>query len=879
MLYLFVTTIWPYLVRYVAVSYRLYRKDSRGQTRAEALGLRKRELVVVDYFDHCQIIWMVFLRLLVVAHILRLCDALISAKAVLWGVGAAMVAEQVYRTVGRKDRPASSRWTLVVKMLVSLVLGIMFDSFSTLIGCWVWVQSLYVAFADHLPTHNSDHEQVTVFLAGVSLSSCFSILLLLLNQCDSICGAVAIDVGIFTAAAALAGALVSGYRWRPFIRLQQLVLYAAKLLLIWSNATVRYIVKSRQKSPPQVTATVRETTEAPPPDSAYQYSPLTREEIRLLRLLPGRGSDPIRCKIHVVPLESAPAYEAMSYRWMSNELTHSVLVCGNGQGKHLVVTASAHAALTKLRSRWCQRELWIDGLCIDQTNKDEKESQVRLMGKVFARAWRVEAYLGASETGATVQAHLARLRYLKLCREMSFEQIRDATYGSDGWTALSDFFRKSWFQRVWIIQEAALSQELHLHYGDVCIDWELILQVINTLIHPVIKPLYNVNGSYTGPGKGDIFRGLEGVCAMIDLQGLLETSSDLTLGTALKCALRFDCGDKRDKIYGLLSLIGEPGVEPDYHADYRTVYRETMSKILRQDATLEALCFAGHGKREPVPGLPSWVSDWDHDSRTGLYKQTYTAKAGQAAAVVFDAFRPLSISIEGWKRDTVKLLGEILKHSENASESDINRVRREWHESARDMAKKHGTNYPETERLEVYIRTVLGDRLPDVDARPPTPDECMELYNSVTHVFSHFDAAGRESKMLDRYYRLRELVRQAQLSQGLLEPEESREAPLEIQAMEERLKRVFDSANNASRFQVASSHLPQNRFCITKEGRTAVVPPKTQEGDIVCVFKGASMPFLLRPQGAAFELIGCCYVHGLMELGWVEDKPETFRLV
>lgn len=105
-----------------------------------------------------------------------------------------------------------------------------------------------------------------------------------------------------------------------------------------------------------------------------------------------------------------------------------------------------------------------------------------------------------------------------------------------------------------------------------------------------------------------------------------------------------------------------------------------------------------------------------------------------------------------------------------------------------------------------------------------------------------------------------------------------------IQNLESHMEGYLQVCTVASKFFERSSHLFRNRFCVTKGGRTAVVPPRTQEGDIICVLKGASMPFLLRrqgvgPQGEAFKLIGSCYVHGLMERAWTEDTAKSFLLV
>jgi hypothetical protein len=63
--------------------------------------------------------------------------------------------------------------------------------------------------------------------------------------------------------------------------------------------------------------------------SVYQYSPLARGHIRLLRLLPHRDRDaPIHCQLFDLKLMSSEGphpYEALSYVWGSGDNPHSII--------------------------------------------------------------------------------------------------------------------------------------------------------------------------------------------------------------------------------------------------------------------------------------------------------------------------------------------------------------------------------------------------------------------------------------------------------------------------------------------------------------------------------------------------------------------------
>ncbi|PMD39508.1 heterokaryon incompatibility, partial [Hyaloscypha variabilis F] len=79
---------------------------------------------------------------------------------------------------------------------------------------------------------------------------------------------------------------------------------------------------------------------------------------------------------------------------------------------------------------------WIDAICINQADLEEKASQVGAMNNIFRRASLVSAWLGPSQDAHHVQ--------------------RRAT---TEWRAVAEFFRNAWFYRVWIVQEAAVAKK------------------------------------------------------------------------------------------------------------------------------------------------------------------------------------------------------------------------------------------------------------------------------------------------------------------------------------------------------------------------------------------------------------------------------------
>lgn len=114
--------------------------------------------------------------------------------------------------------------------------------------------------------------------------------------------------------------------------------------------------------------------------------------IRVVTIQPAaKQNAPLRCTLEETCLDKDPiAYEALSYVWGSSGSNDSI-IC---DGQTLKVTTNCLAAMRSLRRRKVPRKLWIDAICIDQTSIPERNSQVKLMGDVYALSQRVLIWLG-----------------------------------------------------------------------------------------------------------------------------------------------------------------------------------------------------------------------------------------------------------------------------------------------------------------------------------------------------------------------------------------------------------------------------------------------------------------------------------------------------
>lgn len=132
----------------------------------------------------------------------------------------------------------------------------------------------------------------------------------------------------------------------------------------------------------------------------YNHTPLEgARSTRVLVLQPAaEKTAPLRCELQPISLDDYPAwqahYTALSYTW-DGQTPSCEVVCND---KGLLITPNCDAAMRHLRSSTEERILWIDSICIDQTEEAEIERnrQVALMGEIYKSAAKVVVWLGES---------------------------------------------------------------------------------------------------------------------------------------------------------------------------------------------------------------------------------------------------------------------------------------------------------------------------------------------------------------------------------------------------------------------------------------------------------------------------------------------------
>jgi hypothetical protein len=189
------------------------------------------------------------------------------------------------------------------------------------------------------------------------------------------------------------------------------------------------------------------------------YQPFTDagSQIRIVTIHPGRQDDPVSCTLEIYTFAHAPRYEALSYCWGEEENLQPIRL----QGVDWNVTPNLYRALKGLRKEKGSRVMWIDAVCINQKDKEEKSAQVPLMGFIYKNARQVIAWLGddnehTQEVFALIEDLPAMLSLEGTDTPLTEECVREwkAIWESvELWEATLDLLERPYWSRLWVLQE------------------------------------------------------------------------------------------------------------------------------------------------------------------------------------------------------------------------------------------------------------------------------------------------------------------------------------------------------------------------------------------------------------------------------------------
>jgi len=565
------------------------------------------------------------------------------------------------------------------------------------------------------------------------------------------------------------------------------------------------------------------------------YKPLKENQIRLLVLEPGNDGSELRCKIICGALNDYYLpYEALSYAWGDqNDVAEAIC-----NGLCMSITKSLHDALLAIRLKNATRTIWVDALCINQLDIEERNHQVQLMAHIYSGATRVVVWLGDidSDTGSALEmiSHCAEafeLRNNSAQRPDVNSNHIQLSYGLPSiidpkWKSLGTFLLRPWFKRAWVVQEVALANEVIFHCGTIVVPWERVLKAMMGIFSLDLGDLvangnesiiclhfyqraYALSRSYLGD-KSEILR----------LEVLL-----LAEGSRL-------ASDDRDKVFALLGLANDVqasdnpsgmSIQADYGEEASDVYIGITRSVIEHYQSLTILAAAGLPIEPGTHNVPSWVSDRSLKPRANVFmspaaKQRFSACDAPAHCRFTPDKRGLIAT--GVIHDTISKIGQ--PYSKRDLEEGVTI---QWGEIA--GLHKLSVAY---RNIDSFRLTLVGNFGQD----GPLTDFELESF------FPWY-----ESIYLRKFGNL---------------PWENRASP-NTDVEEGRMIRRFSAlVHRASGWR---------SFFLTNGGLMGIGPATAAAGDLVCVVEGATVPLVLRDgegegEECQFRLVGESYVHGLM---------------
>lgn len=607
---------------------------------------------------------------------------------------------------------------------------------------------------------------------------------------------------------------------------------------------------------------------------SFAYEPLKHGEIRLVNIGPLEDeSQIITCNVFHDRLGSL-AFSALSYVWGGIDKWQEISL--NGQSFRVTSNLEAYlreAARGRARKhseRITDNYIWIDALCIDQTNIPERNAQVQMMGSIYSHADQVVVWLGSGgqhikmamdqirelssiipESG-TLQAFISSDTRANLS-ERFINMMRDK-FGTR--REMFEFFRLPWWTRTWILQEAALAKNVKFLAGSETISFTDIYQAIVPFYLSILDNPISTIEALNMSDEEEV--AITRFAHVVNTRAIFEHNYDdrfksTRLQSLLTWTARAKATDPRDKIYGLLGIISDEGKDkliPRYDLSVQQVYLKAVVWYLTQYDTLSILgqCFSGYS--EDLLTLPSWVPHWEpkavtDEGPTAFAWEAYEDFQSKLLLLPYNASGNAVLSSHNWTvseeagrlnltgsyLDEITFLSDPARLSISMAQEDIFGLAKEW----LALDEELGKHYPFTgESTNLALRRSM-----------------------VADYHNRFVPVNDTAKVKQRNFML-------------MLPDDP---PIESGGMR------WDYKDSLMPFV---STVNKRRVAQSSEGWIGIVPETAKLGDKVVVLIGGPLLYVVRDcvkqderqpgTDPAYSLVGEAYFHGFMDGKALKDR-------
>ncbi|KAK6424844.1 hypothetical protein LTR95_016328 [Oleoguttula sp. CCFEE 5521] len=569
------------------------------------------------------------------------------------------------------------------------------------------------------------------------------------------------------------------------------------------------------------------------------YRPLESSErrIRVLELLSGEQSAALRANLCVISLDdkSKSTYETISYVWGPPTKSAAIDIAG----VRLPIPEATAAVLRRVRRPDRTRLVWIDAVCINQDDINERSDQVGLMRYIYSGSTENLIHLTDDEDMGTRIIQLAD----KITREIrektnNYADWRLMVYTVEGVNRSSQGPYRSdldiealdfltllpWFRRLWVLQEARLAPSNVCYLGSKCYPLNSLLRTMMWLEYVSDLP------------ADDAPLQASRLC-MLNMFNLADREHGWynydflpPLVDILNVSRGFEKSEPRDGVYAVLGIVApSTSILPDYRKSVETINKETTRHLLRSENDLWAL----RGVSHPIDGPRgcSWACRYDlgldaHSDPDGIHPLDFRACIEHEVPSLLEpeSIDPNTIMLEGIQTDSVSAASTICVTS----------------------------NYDEHDAMRLWLLSAAQNLVPLHAANPNsavalTEDEMKSLACAfMAECADSGDKAADEDIMVG-----------VEWIRAMFGHENSRSDP-------DMYRAIYDVAANRVDDHCQLNMLKNRKLFRTHTGKFGLGPKAIQLGDIVTAVRGSDLPVVLRRSKEEYQFIGFAYVHGLM---------------
>ncbi|KAJ4128935.1 hypothetical protein NW768_007460 [Fusarium equiseti] len=613
------------------------------------------------------------------------------------------------------------------------------------------------------------------------------------------------------------------------------------------------------------------------------YKKLSPESIRIFHINP-QATDISAGTLETVRLDEAPPYYALSHAWGQQAVASDIVL---GRNK-LTLCNDLAAGILRLREiaadpDTCEPPLdyiWIDNICIDLYNPQERAEQVQLMCTIYSKAVKTLVWLGPafalSPDAWDLVDNIYRMFRAQHPTTESIDDVpghiySDSYHASTGlpgwdqpaWSSFKRLLELRWFSRMWIVQEVALSAlDPIIIHGKHLYPWNNLAWCASWLRRKgyarhsqIPQQILNV----------DAIRILRQSIVKWPLNALMSITQ-----------VKFHATDQRDKAYSLLGLASEchesqipDGLKPDYTISPGQAYCRVTRYLLKRNVSLAFLTRARgtsgsltrRARLHDLTDLPSWCPDWSdfnqHNKRIRVsLSWIYLSNKSQPATLGFPEHYNASSGKGVEVYDTLdesalKLGGVRVDRIEHALQFNTSCISKE------EFA----------EAFTSIMTRLLAGALPLLAQQ--TVPEWIENFIKTTTADQH-SLHGRswDQTVKDGSAYLLNLLQLDQNNSG---------SDLSNHATPELVGALNGSSSGGDPAEYAAlvRNFGFNRaFIVTQDGRMGIGPSDSRAGDTVAVIFGGEVTYILRHEKEHF-----LFVASLQTVGRSTKSPSGFALL